>query len=105
MDETTNQTQQTGQPLASAQDGHKAGHRLRALAKEHPIALMAGAAAVAALAGVELAAGAALGLGMAMLATEEGRRLRRKVVGGSQSLLHRRSGETPPSETAPSPTS
>jgi hypothetical protein len=76
--------------------------RLRALTSEHPVLVLAGAAAVAALAGVELATGALVGIGAAALfGTEEGRSMRRKLVDRGRGMFHRRDEQEAPATPPP----
>jgi hypothetical protein len=64
--------------------------RVRAFAKEHPVAMLAGAAAVGAVVGAEWAAGALVGLGAAaLLNNETGRDLRERLRRRGQELIAR----------------
>jgi 2-keto-4-pentenoate hydratase len=100
MDEASNQSGERQAELQSAAEPRQAratGQRLRALVKNHPVTLLAGAAAVAALAGVELAAGALIGLGAAgLLATDEGRGLRQSIFGRGRNLFRRDPAQAAP---------
>jgi hypothetical protein len=104
MNESTTTTTE-GTPQPQGQEGTRGPmRRLRALTKEHPLAMLAGAATVAMLAGVEVGLGALLGLGAAaMVATDAGRNLRQAVLNRGRNLLHPRSGGAPPTEQAAAP--
>jgi hypothetical protein len=99
MDETENRSveqQVESQATGQSGDGRPVGHRLRDAVKNHPMTLLAGAAVVAAVAGVELAAGALIGLGAAaLLGTDDGRVFRQKIFGQGRSLFRRRPSQSP----------
>jgi hypothetical protein len=109
MDENNNQRpedrpDQLQNPPSEQPPRRAFSHRLRSLAKDHPLTLLAGAAAVGVLAGVEVAAGALMGIGaVALLATDAGRDLREKVRARGRGLLRRRPAQAPPAQPAPSP--
>jgi hypothetical protein len=66
------------------------GRRLVAFAKRRPILSLGAVAAIAAVGGVELAAGALIGLGAAaLIATEDGRAIRERVGGAARHFFHR----------------
>jgi hypothetical protein len=105
MNESTTTTPEgTPQPQGQQRTGRLSIRRLRALTKDHPLAMLAGAATVAMLAGVEVGLGALLGLGAAaMVATDAGRDLRQAMLNRGRNLLHPRSGGAPPTEQAAAP--